>query len=104
LSVYPPRIPPTGFLGLGATPTCVGASARRVLVDDSDRVCVGRAAFRAINVKLRADVEAILAFSVADFVPRPSRSTRSVCRISQHVTRRAVRLRSVVGLGAISGG
>ena len=63
---YPPRIPPTGFLGLGATPTCVGASARRTLVDESDRVCVVREAFRAIKAQLRADVEAILAFADAD--------------------------------------
>ena len=66
MRVYPPRIPPTGFLGLGATPTCVGASARRTLVDDSDRVCVVRAAFRVIKAQLRADVEAILAFAVVD--------------------------------------
>lgn len=84
--VYPPRIPPTGFLGLGATPTCVAASARRAPVDDSDRICVVRATFRAIKAQLRADVAAILAFAVADFVPRPSRSTRMVERISQHVT------------------
>jgi hypothetical protein len=36
------------------------------MVDDNDRVCVGRAAFRAIKAQLRADVEAILAFAVAD--------------------------------------
>lgn len=68
MRVYPPRIPPTGFLGLGATPTCPGASARRALLEDSDRICVARAAFRAINAQLRADVEAILAFADADFV------------------------------------
>lgn len=64
MRVYPPRIPPTGFLGLGATPTCVGASARRTLVEDSDRVCVVRAAFRAIKAQLRADVEAIADLSL----------------------------------------
>ena len=66
MRVYPPRIPPTGFLGLGATPTCVGASTRRTLVDDSDRVCVVRAAFRAIKAQLRTDVEAIFVFALAD--------------------------------------
>lgn len=66
MRVYPPRIPPTGFLGLGATPTCVGASARRTLVDDNDLVCVVRTAFRANKAQQRADVETILVFAVAD--------------------------------------
>lgn len=64
--VYPPRIPPTGFLGLGETPTCVGVSTRRTLVDDNDRVCVVRAGFRANKAQRRANVETILAFAVAD--------------------------------------
>lgn len=85
MRVYPPRIPPTGFLGLGATPTCVGASARRTLVDDSDRVCVVRAAFRAIKAQLRADVEAILAFAVADLSLGHLGRHEAVGRISQHV-------------------
>jgi hypothetical protein len=38
------------------------------LVDDSDRVCIVRAAFRVIKAQLRADVEAILAFAIGDFV------------------------------------
>lgn len=57
---YPPRIPPTGFLGLGVTPTCEGASARRTALDDSNRVCVLRGAFRAIKAQLRTTVMGIL--------------------------------------------
>jgi hypothetical protein len=47
------------------------------LVDDNDRVCVVRAAFRAIKAQLRADVEAILAFVVADLSPAISVDTKA---------------------------
>ncbi len=70
MRVYPPRIPPTGFLGLGATPTCVGASAWRTALNDSDRVCVARAAFRAIKAQLRAAVGVILGVCFCGLVSR----------------------------------
>ena len=57
MGAHPPRIPPTGFLGLGGTPTCAGASSRSTALDDSSRFCVVRVACRAIKVQLR--VEAI---------------------------------------------
>ena len=71
LRTHPPRIPPTGFFGLGATPTCVGAASRRTELNDSDRVCVVRGAFRAIKAQLRATVGAILLL----LDPRPSVGT-----------------------------
>jgi len=46
-----PRMPPIGFLGVGATPTCAGASSRRTALDDSNRVCVVRTARRAIKAQ-----------------------------------------------------
>jgi hypothetical protein len=52
-------MPPTGFLGLGGTPTCAGACSRSIALDDSSRVCVARVACRAIKVQLRVAVEAI---------------------------------------------
>jgi len=59
MGAHPPRIPPTGFLGLGATPTCAGASSRSTALDDSSRFRVVRVACRAIKVQLRVTVEAI---------------------------------------------
>lgn len=59
IDAHPPRIPPTGFLGLGGTPTCAGASSRSTALDDSSRFCVVRIACRVIKVQQRVAVEAI---------------------------------------------
>lgn len=59
MGTHPPRIPPTGFFGLGATPMCTGASSRSTELDDSSRFCVVRVACRAIREQLRVAVVAI---------------------------------------------
>ena len=51
IAAHLPRMPPIGFLGVGATPTCAGASSRRTALEDSNRVCVVRMARRAIKAQ-----------------------------------------------------
>jgi hypothetical protein len=51
IEAHLPRMPPIGFLGLGATPTCAVASSRRTALDDSNRVCIVRDARRAIRAQ-----------------------------------------------------
>jgi hypothetical protein len=51
IETHLPRMPPIGFLGLGATPTCAVASSRRTALDDSNRVCIVRDARRAIRAQ-----------------------------------------------------
>jgi hypothetical protein len=51
IAAHLPRMPPIGFLGVGATPTCAGASSRRTALDDNNRVCVVRTARRAIKAQ-----------------------------------------------------
>jgi len=51
-----PRIPPIGFLGLGAMPTCAGASSRRTVEYDSNLDCVARKECRGTKAQLRVAI------------------------------------------------
>ncbi len=59
MGAHPPRIPPTGFFGVGARPMCAGASSRSTALDDNSLFCAVREACRAIKVQLRVVIEAI---------------------------------------------
>ena len=87
MGAHPPRIPPTGFLGLGGTPTCAGASSWSTALDDSSRFFVVRVACRAIKVQLRVAVEAITRDSVGHSLGYLGFSTLffTLVIISQHV-------------------